>query len=387
MTKSLTVAALASFVLLAVSLPAPAQTWAEYPSDPIYAPYGAGAVTSYYPSVVLDANRFSGHGAATYYKMWHQAPGGIALSTSDDGVAWTLVGSTNLAAYHPCVVYDAGGFGGGSSFYRIWFWNGTAGTTADVIQTATSTDGLTWSTPVAITQSVTQPIVDGVTPGYFYHLYGPGFVMYNASATSIAGEPLTFPYVMYYDVSSEGFGPTPSVEHVGLATSSDGLLWTRFGAAPVLLGTGNGGDWDGTYAYRPSLIQFAGEWQMYYSGSNHTIDPATAVPYAHGIGLAHSPDGVTWARDPANPIFSYADGVAWRNTRTYTPAVLRSLDGDCLQMWFTGATGLSSATSAGIGYATACGLLEKVVPAASPLALALLGLLVFALGCAALRLH
>ena len=43
MTKTLTIA-LACVVL---AVPAAAQTWTEYPSDPVYAPYGAGAVTSY----------------------------------------------------------------------------------------------------------------------------------------------------------------------------------------------------------------------------------------------------------------------------------------------------------------------------------------------------
>jgi hypothetical protein len=343
-------------------------------------------MTSYYPSVVLDPDRFSGHGSAATYKMWHQGPGGVALSTSDDGIGWTLVGSTNLSgALHPCVLYDAGGFGGGSYYYKVWFWTGVAGTTPDVIQTSASTDGLTWLTPQPITQSATEPIVDGVNPGYFYHLYGPGFLIYNPSATSVPGEPLTFPYVMYYDTSSEGSGPGTSVEQIALATSSDGILWTRVGSAPVLIPPGAGSDWDGTYAFRPALVNVRGTWQMYYSGSNHAIDPGTTVPYAHGIGLATSTDGVSWTKDQDNPVFSYADGVAWRNTRTYTPSVVLSFQLGCLQMWFSGATGLGSGTSSGIGYATLCGVLEQVVPASSALGLALLALLVVVLGWLALR--
>lgn len=333
--------------------------WTEYPTDPIYNPYPSSILPEdYFPCVIFDKHKFHDDGDSVYYKMWHQSANGIALSYSDDGIHWTLKGDTNLAnGFHPCVVYDKNGFGGGSNHYKIWFWTGSPSTTIDVIQYAESTDGITWTTPVAVTQNPSSPLVDGITPGYFYHLYGPGFVLYNSSPTSIAGLPYTFPYVMFYDTSSEGLGPGSSVEQIGLAYSSDGLNWTRFGSEPILIPSGIATDWDGTHAFRPSVINVHGTYHLFYSGSNDNIDPDTTVPYAHGIGHASSADGINWALDSDNPIFIYSDGIAWRNTRTYTPFVLFgkfcSKHCNCLaKMWFTGGAGLTPGENQAIGYAT-----------------------------------
>lgn len=339
----------------------PWTAWTESPSDPIYNPIPMTDGEDYFPYVVYGDGKFDGNGDAFFYKMWHQGSnpsGSIALSYSNDGVNWTLKGETNLSpAYHPVVLYDKNRFGGGSYPYKMWFWTGTVGLTPDVIQYAFSTDGITWTTPQPITQDAMSPIVTGVSPGYFYHLYGPGFVMYNPSATSVAGQPYTFPYVMFFDTSSEGFGPGSSVEQIGLAYSSDGIAWTRFGTDPILIPSGNGTDWDATHFYRPSIVVSGGVYHLYYSGSNQAIDPLTTVVYAHGIGHAASLDGITWLKD-SSPIFIYSDGISWRNSRTYTPFVL--LDPFCnsntpsatAKMWFTGGTGTTTGENQGIGYAT-----------------------------------
>ena len=336
--------------------PAPlvAATWIENPANPIYNPFPATALPEdYFPIVLYDGNKFSGHGDAYFYKMWHQGTDGIALSYSNDGINWTLKGNViGGSAFHPCVVYDKNGFGGGSVYYKAWYWKGypTAGDVS-VIQYTESADGIVWKPSISVTQDSTFPLSDG-NPGYFYHLYGPGAVLYNPAATSTAGQPYTFPYVMFYDTSNEGGGPGNSIEQIALAYSSDGLAWTRYGSEPIVIPSGVSTDWDGTYAYRPSIIRVAGTYTMLYSGSNDQIDPATTIPYAHGIGAATSVDGIHWTKSASNPVFSYADGVAWRNSRTYTPSVLLSPDGSQLQMWFSGGSGLIAGTNQGIGYAT-----------------------------------
>lgn len=362
-------------------LPLAASPWVEFPSNPIYQPYGAALPEDYFPSVLLDANRFNGDGDAFVHKMWHQSPLGIALSYSNDGVSWTLKGETNLiGGFHPCVLYDRNGFGGGGDHYKIWYWTGSPGTTIGVIRFSSSPDGINWAAPQSVAQDPAHPLVDGVLPGYFYHLYGPGFVMYNAAATSTPGQPFTFPYLMFYDTASEGAGPGTSVAQIALAYSGDGIFWTRYGSVPVLIPSGNTTDWDGSHAFRPSVIVLGGRYTMLYSGSNDKIDPATTIQYAHGIGAATSSDGITWTKDAANPVFSYKDNVAWRNSRTYTPAVLRSLDGSCLQMWFVGGTGTLAGANQGIGLATECGLAVTGVPSASRIGLAVLALLLGVLG-------
>ena len=126
--------------------------WIEYPLDPIYNPYPTQTLfDDYFPSIVYNKNRFHGDGDKVYYKMWHSADNGsggatgaLALSLSNDGVNWTLKGLTNLpaTATHPVVLYDEFGFGGSPYHYRMWYWNGNVGTSADVIQYTFSSDVL-----------------------------------------------------------------------------------------------------------------------------------------------------------------------------------------------------------------------------------------------------
>ena len=129
------------------------------------------------------------------------------------------------------------------------------------------------------------PLVTGISPGFFYHLYGPGFVIYNPSATRIAGQPYTFDYVMFFDTASEGFGPGISVEQIGLAYSIDGISWTRYGTQPILIPSGNTAtDWDATHYFRPSIISSQGTYHMFFSGSiNMTLLQIQKIPrwYMH----------------------------------------------------------------------------------------------------------
>jgi hypothetical protein len=365
MKKKLFASLMVVAVMTVCPSPLVAANWTESPADPIYNPFPATALPEdYFPIVLYDGNRFSGHGDAYFYKMWHQGTDGIALSYSNDGINWTLKEDNVIggSVFHPCVVYDMNGFGGGAYYYKAWYWTGAAGTTISVIQYSQSSDGVTWTPPTPITQDPSSPLVDGIPGGYFYHLYGPGTVLYNPAATSTPGQPFTYPYVMFYDTSSEGFGPDSSVEQIALAYSSDGFTWKRYGSEPVLIPSGAIGDWDGTHAFRPSIVRVTGTYTMLYSGSNDTIDPGTSIPYAHGIGAATSGDGIHWTKSASNPVFYYSDGVAWRNSRTYAPSVLLSPDGSQLQMWFSGGSGLTAGTSQGIGYATLSISLPSPVP-------------------------
>lgn len=355
------------FFLLLIGdlLASPWTSWTESPNDPIYNPYPVTDGEDYWPYVVYNANQFDGNGDAALYKMWHQGSnvnGSIAISYSNDGVNWTLKGETNLTpAYHAVVLYDKNGFSASSSPgkpYRIWYWIGAPSSTdPGVIQFSQSNDGINWDAPQPITQDSGSPLVDS-TSFYFFQLYGPGFVIYNPAPTSTAGQPYTFPFVMFYDTAT--LTQTTIAESIALAYSMDGKFWTRFGSLPVLIPSGNiATDWDATHIYRPSVIFTEGMYHMFYSGSNQYVDPLTTIPYAHGIGHASSTDGINWTKDASNPIFIYSNGVPWRNTRTYTPFVLfspfcdaGSCPGCVSQMWLTGGTGLVTGENQGIGYAT-----------------------------------
>ena len=350
--------------------------WDEYPTNPVLDPVNR----AYYPSVVFNTNAFNGHGDVSYYKMWFATRSGgsygIAYAFSDDGINWTEYNNSTplsvlqINANHPVVLYNSSGFGGGSFYYKIWYWTGTAGTTANEIRHAESINGITWQNDQPIQQHASDQslqLIDGVSGSYFYHLYGPGCVLFNPAPTNVGSgtpddksddEPMTYSYVMYYDSSGEGSSPNGSIEQESLAYSVDGIYWIRYGNEPVLLPSGNSADWDGMYTYRASVDRINGTYHMWYAGASG--DNSIGTYYAHGIGHATSNDGLTWIKDPDNPAFHVTDGVGWRDVRSYTPCVIYDSNrfsghGDICpyKIWFTGRTN-SPSTNYTIGYATIC---------------------------------
>jgi hypothetical protein len=348
--------------------------WTEYTANPVLDP--ASGVRAYYPSVIYNQDQFSGHGTAAYYKMWFASPdsgisGGIALAYSNDGINWTEYNNSlplaglNPSANHPAVLYDPTGFGGGTFYYKTWYWDSSTGlNTINTIRYAESVDGITWQNDQPIQQHPTDQtlqLVDGVSGSYFYHCYGPGSLLYNPAATNVGSgtpddksddSPMTYRYVMYYDSSGEGASPNGSIEQESLVYSIDGIYWIRYGNEPVLLPSGNQSHWDGWYSYRGCVVATASGYHMWYSGANG--DNSIGTYYAHCIGHASSSDGLNWIKDPDNPIFHVTDGVGWRNVRSYAPWVLfdaNQFSGHGApvnwKMYFTGLTG-SNYT---IGYA------------------------------------
>ena len=95
---------------------------------------------------------------------------------------------------------------------------------------------------------------------------------------------------MFFDSSSDG-----GSEQIGLAYSLDGIMWKRYGDAPVVIPPGGAtpsGPWDADYAFRPSVFKLNGIYHMYYCGSNSQIDHDTTLFWAHGIGHATSDNGI-----------------------------------------------------------------------------------------------
>lgn len=138
---------------------------------------------------------------------------------------------------------------------------------------------------------------------------------------------------MYYDATSGGY------EQIALGYSADGIAWTLYGTGPVVP-KGAVGTWDSSYVAIGSTVIKGNFWTLWYSGGVSASN--------EGVGCATSVDGLEWVKCHNNPLMSKADGVAWRNSRTYTPKIIR--DGSVYKMWFTGrdtATG-----NYAIGYAT-----------------------------------
>jgi len=94
-------------------------------------------------------------------------------------------------------------------------------------------------------------------------------------------------------------------DKIGYATSSDGLSWNKYGS---VLERGAAGAWDDNLIHHPCVIKHNGIYYMYYSA----VQAPSGV--RHQIGLATSPDGITWTKEASNPIIPYGSAGQWDQT-------------------------------------------------------------------------
>jgi hypothetical protein len=339
-------------------IPAVAQapcSWIEYDSNPVFGQWIGGA-KAYYPKVTYDSNQFSGRGDSYYYKMWFGSSSGIGYAYSNDGMNWTAVvnpvSGPVAGAGHPLVEYDPSGFGQGV-YYKLWYWTGNMTYSINDLRYAESGDGTNWTNDQALTQDSILPLVTG-NPGPDWNAgsYGSCDTIYNSVGSTTLDDVDIWnnKYVMYY------MGTNGGSEYIGLAYSTNGTHWKRYGTSPVL-SPGIAADWDNTSVGYCSVINISDTWQMWYGGGPGTNQ---------GIGYATSTDGINWIKHPDNPIFDVSDNMPWRNDRTYTPWVLYDPGdfgghGDAYpyKMWFSGR---STDGKYSIGYATAAPLIADAGP-------------------------
>jgi len=126
-------------------------------------------------------------------------------------------------------------------------------------------------------------------------------------------------YKMWYG------GCTGSLCAIGYATSIDGLTWTKYAGNPVLQPEPSG--WDQTLG-NPTVIKTGGIYGMWYAGNG---------PGGIRIGYATSTDGVSWTKSPSNPVLGPDPNSTWESYTISTPVVL--WDGTSYTMWYSGASG------------------------------------------------
>jgi len=112
---------------------------------------------------------------------------------------------------------------------------------------------------------------------------------------------------------------------IGHATSLDGVTWIKDTNNPVM-DVGPEGSWDDGGVGCCSVIYDGSQYHMWYIGQ---------VYLGHRIIIGHatSPDGVTWTRDPQNPILEY-DDTSWEGVIMDSPEVI--LDDSIYRMWYLG---------------------------------------------------
>ncbi len=235
------------------------------------------------------------------YKMWYSARampyalGGrmnIGYAISIDGQTWTdhpanpvlSVGTgaawDEVGIYPSSVVYENGTF-------RMWYWGYSSGG-PNQIGMATSTDGITW------VKDISNPVFSPSASGW------DDTGVFSPSVLKVGSK-----YWMWYS----GFAATTYA--IGLATSLDGITWTRSPSNPCLE-NGLAGEWDSFRVHTPEVIDRDGKFDMWYIGSDGLNSR---------IGMAYSTDGTVWTREESNPILE-PQGSDWESGYLSSPSVV-----------------------------------------------------------------
>lgn len=161
-------------------------------------------------------------------------------------------------------------------------------------------------------------------------------------APSVMYDPKSAQWVMVY----VGYGTTSGAQRagVGLATSPDGVTWTKVGSAAILPHSGTSGAPDQNGATGPVLFwdDDAAQYVLYYIGLTSTgYESGTkTICYATATTLTGS-----WTRQGS---VVTAAGSGWRNTAVWHVSIVRR---EATWYMFFNATGSDSKEK--IGYATA----------------------------------
>lgn len=131
---------------------------------------------------------------------------------------------------------------------------------------------------------------------------------------------------------------------IGYATSPDRVTWTKYGANPVL-DIGSPGEWDDEGVFNPMVIFDSTTYHMWYGG----WDSLNVR-----IGYATSPDGITWTKYGGNPILDLGSSASWDDAAISQPYVI--FDGTTYHMWYGGGDSINVGTpfsnGGSTGYAT-----------------------------------
>lgn len=212
----------------------------------------------------------------------------------------------------PKVLYDG-------KIYRMWYNGGGSGTTG--IGYASSANGVTW---FKHNGPVLTPGPPGVWDSAIVQL---GSVNWNGTL-----------FQMWYRGSN-----TTIVDKgaIGLATSKDGVSWTKYFGNPVLKPS----DIDQGYLASPFVIKFELTYSMWYTGRNATYPKSS--PFS-SILYATSYDGIRWNKVPSAVLSPSTDPNAWDSSSVYSPSAF--YNSTTFWLWYS-ALGKNSMTPQ-IGFAT-----------------------------------
>ena len=249
-------------------------TWTKDGGNPVLEPGSDGEWDSAYRGQVAVLQE------GGLYKMWYSGSDGgpwqTGYATSTNGLDWNIYAGNPVLpvggggswdeqeASAPTVIQDGG-------LYKMWYHGCTPDYSLCSVGYATSTNGLDW------TKYAGNPVLTGTVGGW-----DEGVVMWP-SVVKDGGA-----YKMWY----YGGGG-----QIGLATSPDGLNWTKEATNPILTG-----GWGGGGAFAHTVMLEGGTYKMWLvSGPSNS----------RGIGYAESTDGISWTMSVSNPVLTPGTGTQW----------------------------------------------------------------------------
>ena len=206
----------------------------------------------------------------------------------------------DLAVINPTVLYEDGA-------YKMWFGGRNVGLPIQ-IGYATSQDGIVWD-------ELSDPVLTIGSAG--------DFDSQDIKAICVLHDETE--YKMYYTATNASAMP-----RLGLATSPDGIAWTKYPQNPILE-LGEPGSWNESRSHNASVLKRDGLYYLWFTGRNVNFDI--------GMGLAYSSDGITWEEDQQNPVFMMSPNISWESDYPTFPAVIEREDGSLL-MAYMGFDGL-----------------------------------------------
>ena len=210
-----------------------------------------------------------------HYKMWYNALSSgpyvvTCYATSPDGIVWTKLGSNPVlsptSGSWDATTTQPGAILKDNGIYKLYYFGYDNQYDSWHIGLATSSNGINWT-------KLQNPV-----------LYAGVGWEYQIAVSSVLKVENT--YYMYY------LGRNSGQSKIGLATSSDGINWTRYPGNPILQKDAN---WEGSGVSYPSVIYENNIFKMVYMNVNG---------FTSAFGMATSTDGINWTKSASNPFFT-----------------------------------------------------------------------------------